>query len=78
MVGMVMEQGRAWQAGFRAGQVIEKVDGTPLTFDEFNAYRWIIGQEYDFTLRLPIGIQTTVRALWPFYYNQLAKRPKED
>ena len=78
MVGMVMEQGHAWQAGFRAGQVIEKVDGTPLTFDEFNTYRWVIGQEYDFTLLLPIGIQTTLRALWPFYYNQLAKSLQED
>ena len=71
MVGMVREQGRAWQAGFRAGQVIERVDDRALTFDEFLAYRWVKGQEYNFTLQLPIGIQTTVRALWPLYYNQL-------
>ena len=73
MVGVVMEQGRAWQAGFRSGQVIEKVNGEPLSFDEFNAFRWIKGQEYEFTLRLPIGINTTLRALWPLYYNQKAK-----
>ena len=70
MVGVVMEQGRAWQAGFRSGQVIEQVDGRPLTFDEFNAYRWVKGQEYDFTLLLPVGIKTSVRAFWPLYYNQ--------
>jgi len=69
MVGVVMEQGRAWQAGFRQGQVIEKVNGEPLSFDEFNAYRWVRGQEYEFTLRLPIGVNTTIRALWPLYYN---------
>jgi len=73
MVGVVMEQGRAWQAGFRPGQVIEKVDGKPLSFDEFNAYRWVKGQEYEFTLRLRIGINTTIRALWPLYYNQKEK-----
>ena len=69
MVGVVMEEGRAWQAGFRQGQVIEKVDGMDLSFDEFNAYRWVKGQEYEFTVRLPIGINTTIRALWPLYYN---------
>ena len=74
MVGMVMEQGRAWEAGFRSEQVIVKVDDRPLTFDEFNTYRWVKDQEYDFTILLPIGIQTTIRAFWPLYYNQLAKR----
>ena len=70
MVGVVMEQGRAWQAGFRHDYVIEKVDGEPITFDQFNSYRWVKGQEYEFTLRLPIGILTTIRALWPLQYNQ--------
>ena len=70
MIGMVMEQGRAWQAGFRHDFVIEKVDGEPITFDQFNSYRWVKGQEYEFTLRLPIGINTTLRALWPLQYNQ--------
>ena len=74
MVGMVMEQGRAWEAGFRSEQVIVKVDDRPLTFDEFNTYRWVKDQEYNFTILLPIGIQTTIRAFWPLYYNQLAKR----
>lgn len=73
MVGVVMEQGRAWEAGFRPGQVIEKVDGKDLSFDEFNAYRWVKGQEYEFTLRLPIGINTVLRAFWPLYYNQIQK-----
>jgi hypothetical protein len=70
MVGMLMEEGRAWQAGFRQGQVIEKVDGMDLSFDAFNTYRWVNGQEYEFTLRLPIGVNTTIRAFWPLYYNQ--------
>lgn len=70
MIGMVMEQGRAWQAGFRHDYVIEKVDGEPITFDQFNSYRWVKDQEYEFTLRLPIGILTTLRALWPLQFNQ--------
>ena len=70
MIGMVMEQGKAWQAGFRHDYVIEKVDGEPITFDQFNSYRWVKDQEYEFTLRLPIGILTTLHALWPLQYNQ--------
>ena len=41
-----------------------------LSFDAFNTYRWVKGQEYEFTLRLPIGVNTTIRAFWPLYYNQ--------
>lgn len=70
MVGVVMEQGRAWQAGFRHDYIIEKVDGEPITFDQFNSYRWVKDQEYEFTLRLPIGILTTLRSIWPLQYNQ--------
>ena len=70
MIGMVMEQGRAWQAGFRHDYIIEKVDGEPITFDQFNSYRWVKDQEYEFTLRLPIGILTTLRSIWPLQYNQ--------
>ena len=70
MIGVVMEQGRAWEAGFRQGQIIEKVNGRSLSFDEFTAYRWVRGQEYDFTLRLPVGVNTTLRALWPLSYNK--------
>ena len=70
MIGMVMEQGRAWQAGFRHDYIIEKVDGEPITFDQFNSYRWVRDQEYEFTLRLPIGILTTLRSIWPLQYNQ--------
>jgi hypothetical protein len=70
MIGMVMEQGKAWQAGFRHDYIIEKVDGEPITFDQFNSYRWVKDQEYEFTLRLPIGILTTLRSIWPLQYNQ--------
>ena len=70
MIGMVMEQGRACQAGFRHDYIIEKVDGEPITFDQFNSYRWVKDQEYEFTLRLPIGIFTTLCSIWPLQYNQ--------
>ena len=70
MVGVVMEQGRAWQAGFRHDYIIEKVDGEPITFDQFNSFRWVRDQEYEFTIRLPIGILTTLRSIWPLQYNQ--------
>ena len=70
MIGMVMEQGKAWEAGFRHDYIIEKVDGEPITFDQFNSYRWVKDQEYEFTLRLPIGILTTIRSIWPLQFNQ--------
>lgn len=70
MIGMVMEQGKAWEAGFRHDYIIEKVDGEPITFDQFNSYRWVKDQEYEFTLRLPIGILTKLRSIWPLQYNQ--------
>ena len=70
MIGMVMEQGKAWEAGFRHDYIIEKVDGEPITFDQFNSYRWVKDQEYEFTLRLPIGILTTLRSIWPLQFNQ--------
>lgn len=70
MVGVVMEQGRAWQAGFRHDYIIEKVDGEPITFDQFNSFRWVRDLEYEFTIRLPIGILTTLRSIWPLQYNQ--------
>ena len=70
MIGMVMEQGKAWEAGFRHDYIIEKVDGEPITFDQFNSYRWVKDQEYEFTLRLPIGIFTTLCSIWPLQYNQ--------
>lgn len=70
MIGMVIEHGEAWEAGFRHDYVIEKVDGESITFDQFNSYRWVKDQEYEFTVRLPIGILTTLRSVWPLQYNQ--------
>lgn len=70
IIGMVMETGKAWQAGFRQGCVIEQVNGQSLTFEQFLHYRWVRNQEYLFTLRQPNGILTTLRALWPLQYNQ--------
>ena len=70
MIGMVMESGKAWQAGFRHGCVIEQVNGQSLTFEQFLRFRWVRNQEYLFTLRQPDGIVTTLRAFWPLQYNQ--------
>ena len=70
MVGMVLADGKAWNAGFRQGCLIEQVNGQPLTFQQFLRYRWIRNLEYEFTLRLPNGMRTTLRALWPLQYNQ--------
>ncbi|MBQ8458065.1 MAG: retropepsin-like domain-containing protein [Prevotella sp.] len=71
MIGMVMQEGKAWQAGFRPNTLIERVDGQPLTFEQFLSYCWVRNQEYQFTLRLPQGITTTLRAFWPLKYNQM-------
>lgn len=70
MIGMVMESGKAWQAGFRQGCVIEEVDGQSLTFEQFLRFPWVRRQEYLFTLRQPDGTITTLRAFWPLQYNQ--------
>ena len=70
MIGMVMQDSKAWEAGFRPNSVIESVNGQPLTFEQFLRFRWIRNQDYLFTLRLPQGFTTTVRAFWPLQYNQ--------
>ena len=70
MIGMVMQDGKAWAAGFRPNTIIESVDGVPLTFEQFLHYRWVRNQEYLFTLRLSQGLTTTLRAFWPLQYNQ--------
>ena len=70
MIGMVMQAGKAWQAGFRSNSVIEQVNGQPLTFQQFLHYRWVRNQEYQFTLRMPNGMLTTLQAFWPLQYNQ--------
>lgn len=70
MIGMVMQDGKAWAAGFRPNSLIESVNGQPLTFEQFLRYRWVRNQEYQFTLRLPNGITTTLQAFWPLQYNQ--------
>ena len=70
MVGMVMQDSKAWVAGFRPNCIIESVNGQSLTFEQFLHYRWIRNQEYLFSIRLPQGITTTLHALWPLQYNQ--------
>ena len=70
MIGMVMQGSKAWAAGFRPNTIIESVNGQPLTFEQFLRYRWVRNLEYQFTLLLPHGQRTTLRALWPLQYNQ--------
>ena len=69
MIGMVMQDGKAWQAGFRSNCIIEQVNGQPLTFQQFLRYHWVRNLEYQFTLLLPNGMLTTLRAFWPLQYN---------
>ena len=49
------------------------VDGKPVTFDEFNRYRWVEGQEYEFNMRTDADARTILRAFWPLYYNQMSQ-----
>ena len=70
MIGMVRQDSKAWQAGFRSNSIIQSVNGQPLTFEQFLRYRWVRHQDYEFTLLLPNGMLTTLRAFWPLQYNQ--------
>jgi hypothetical protein len=69
MVGMVLNNSRAWADGFRQGQVIEQVDGSPISFEQFLRFRWVKDTKYKFTMNLPQGTRETIQALWPFQYN---------
>ena len=69
MIGMVMQDSKAWAAGFRPNSLIESIDGVPLTFEQFLRYRWVRNQEYQFTLILSNGLRTTLHAFWPLQYN---------
>ena len=70
MIGMVMQDSKAWAAGFRPNSLIESVNGQSLTFEQFLRFRWVRNLEYQFTLLQPNGTRTTLRALWPLQYNQ--------
>ena len=48
--GMVMQDSKAWVAGFRPNSLIQSVNGQPLTFEQFLRYRWVRHQDYEFTL----------------------------
>ena len=61
----------AHKAGFRQRQIIEKNDGHSMNIEVFNHYQWVKGKKYEFTVRIGIGIRTTIYAFWPLYYNQM-------
>ncbi len=69
MVGMVLNNSRAWADGFRHGQVIEQVNNKPISFEQFLRFNWVKDTKYKFTMSLPQGTHETIQALWPFQYN---------
>jgi hypothetical protein len=69
MIGMVLNNSRAWADGFRHGQVIEQVNNKPISFEQFLRFNWVKDTKYKFTMSLPQGTHETIQALWPFQYN---------
>lgn len=61
-VGLIWEQGEPYRLGFRQGDIITKIDDTPiLSFTQFVTYPFIIGREYLFTVKDPRGFSRQIR-----------------
>ena len=61
-VGLIWEQGETYRLGFRQGDIITKIDDTPiLSFTQFVTYPFIIGREYLFTVKDPRGFSRQIR-----------------
>ncbi|MBR1394572.1 MAG: aspartyl protease family protein [Prevotella sp.] len=61
-VGLVWEYSEAYQRGFRQGDIIERINNTPINdFRQFLAYPFIIGQSYTYTVRDKWGHTKQVR-----------------
>lgn len=70
-VGIVWEQSEAYQQGFRAGDIIEKVDGVPVTdFHSFISRSYVFDRIYTFTLRDTQGCPKEVRSTMPLLRKQ--------
>ncbi len=64
-VGLVWERSKAYHQGFRQGDVVEQIDGLPVSFDDFLHFRAVYDQEYLFTLRDRFGVLRTLKAEMP-------------
>ena len=65
-VGIVWEQSEAYKQGFRTGDIIEKVDGFPVTdFHSFISRSYVFDRIYAFTLRDAQGRPKEVRSTMP-------------
>lgn len=64
-VGLIWEQSEAYRQGFRQGDVIERINGQPLSFSDFISYRAVFNLIYTFTLRDRQGVLRTVQAEMP-------------
>lgn len=61
-VGLIWEQGEPYRLGFRQGDIITKIDDTPiLSFTQFVTYPFIIGREYLFTVKDARGFSRQIR-----------------
>lgn len=61
-VGLIWEQGEPYRLGFRQGDIITKIDDTPiLSFTQFVTYPFVIGREYLFTVKDPRGFSRQIR-----------------
>lgn len=65
-VGIVWEKSEAYKQGFRSGDIIEQVDGVPVTdFHAFIRRNYIFDQIYTFTLRDAQGRPKEIRSTMP-------------
>ena len=63
-VGLVFEGGRHYQCGFRQGDIILSISGTPiLSFQQFLSYPFFKEQEYEFTVRGTDGTIRTIKSM---------------
>ena len=61
-VGLIWEQGEPYRLGFRQGDIITKIDDTPiLSFTQFVTYPFVIGREYLFTVKDARGFSRQIR-----------------
>ena len=73
-VGLVWEQSEPYRLGFRQGDIITKIDDTPIrSFTQFVTYSFIIGREYRFIVKDTRGFPREIR------WTRLKKTPpKQD
>ncbi len=60
-VGLVWEQSEPYRLGFRQGDIITKIDDTPIrSFSHFVAYPFVIGRVYLFIVKDPRGFSREI------------------